>query len=295
MSIREFLISALVFIPSICLSKEIIPSVIYGEDNRRDIFRVSSPKIDELSLSIAGMTLKQNINQRPNSTILDLLTVPYGIQHNLCKDEIYYHQPTAMACTGFLIAPDLIATAGHCAQEVLCPQTAWIFDFTLKGENDPLNEILEDNIYYCKRILIREKDSLVDYGIIKLDRAVVGRPFLKLNLLKNVTTNTRLFTLGYPAGLPLKLIDSGKIRQIEKNYNFFTTDLDSFGGNSGSPVFNVKNAEVEGILVRGESDFEWDSEKDCRAVKRCASEACRGEGVTSIHFIADFLKLKQFK
>ena len=206
-----------IFMSAFCTE---MPGVIYGEDNRRDIFRISDPKIVQLTKSIAGMTLTRNIDQAPNSSIIDLLTVPYGIQNNLCKDEIYYNQPTAMACTGFLIAPDLIATAGHCAQERFCTQSAWIFDFTLQDENDPLNKVKEDNIYYCKRVVVEEKNSLVDYGIIKLDRPVKGRPVLKLNLLKNVTQSTPLFTLGYPSGLPLKLTDKGNVRSVEKDYNF---------------------------------------------------------------------------
>ncbi|WP_420540401.1 S46 family peptidase (plasmid) [Paenibacillus polymyxa] len=33
---------------------------------------------------------------------------------------------------------------------------------------------------------------------------------------------------------------------------FFVANLDTYGGNSGSPVFNSDTHEVEGILVRGE-------------------------------------------
>ena len=36
---------------------------------------------------------------------------------------------------------------------------------------------------------------------------------------------------------------------------FFVANLDTYGGNSGSPVFNSDTHEVEGILVRGEADF----------------------------------------
>lgn len=289
MRIRVFLCFILLSISLKSFASGTTPGVIYGEDNRHDIFKITDPKIKELTKSIAGMTLIKNLSQASNPDIVDILTVPFGKQNNLCKDEPYYSQPTAMACTGFLIAPDLIATAGHCAQERFCPQTAWVFDFTLQDEHDPLNKVFEKNIYYCKKIVAEEKDDLVDYGIIQLDRPVVDRPLLKLNLIKNVTTATPVFTLGYPSGMPLKLTDKGTVRSVEENYNFFTTDLDSFGGNSGSPVFNANTYEVEGILVRGEADFEWDSVKDCRAVKRCQQIDCKGEDVTAIHFVTDYL------
>ncbi len=36
---------------------------------------------------------------------------------------------------------------------------------------------------------------------------------------------------------------------------FFVANLDTYGGNSGSPVVDARTYVVEGILVRGEDDF----------------------------------------
>ena len=36
---------------------------------------------------------------------------------------------------------------------------------------------------------------------------------------------------------------------------YFSANLDTYGGNSGSPVFNATDGTVEGILVRGNQDF----------------------------------------
>ena len=75
--------------------------------------------------------------------------------------------------------------------------------------------------------------------------------------------------LGHPSGLPMKYTGGAKAFEIEDNY--FTTNLDSFGGNSGSPVFNAKTLEVEGILVRGDVDYtpdEFEGES-CRRVNTC--------------------------
>jgi len=62
--------------------------------------------------------------------------------------------------------------------------------------------------------------------------------------------------------------------------SWFTADLDTYGGNSGSPVFNARTHEVDGILVRGEMDFEFHS--GCQKSKRCGKNDCRGEEVTHI-------------
>jgi hypothetical protein len=55
-------------------------------------------------------------------------------------------------------------------------------------------------------------------------------------------------------------------------------NLDTYGGNSGSPVFNATNHQVEGILVRGENDFVTNG--SCYVSLVCPTTGCRGEDVT---------------
>jgi hypothetical protein len=59
---------------------------------------------------------------------------------------------------------------------------------------------------------------------------------------------------------------------------FFAANLDTYGGNSGSPVFNATSGTVEGILVRGENDFV--SNGSCYVSLVCPTTGCRGEDVT---------------
>jgi hypothetical protein len=62
---------------------------------------------------------------------------------------------------------------------------------------------------------------------------------------------------------------------------YFTTDLDAFGGNSGSAVFHADTLEVEGILVRGEPE-EFVSRGNCFVTRVCRAGECGGEDVTRI-------------
>ena len=39
------------------------------------------------------------------------------------------------------------------------------------------------------------------------------------------------------------------------NPTFFSANLDTFGGNSGSPVFQAGTSTVAGLLVRGAPDY----------------------------------------
>ncbi|GIL17837.1 MAG: hypothetical protein BroJett040_15880 [Oligoflexia bacterium] len=265
------------------------PLVVYGQDNRQDLYQVSNQKIHELSLSIAGMMQNKFLTELPDGKI-QIESLPYGKRHNLCKDSTFYDQPTAINCTGFLVGPDLIATAGHCAQEHLCTMVSFIFDFDLKTSNSDPTILTQDQVYRCRRILAREKTDQVDFGILQLDRPVINRPILQISSETQLQENSKVFTLGFPAGLPLKFTDQGKIRKIGSGNNFYVTDLDSFGANSGSPLFDAETYQIAGIIVRGESDFEWDSQKDCRSIKYCKQDECRGEDATHIRYAASALK-----
>jgi hypothetical protein len=93
----------------------------------------------------------------------------------------------------------------------------------------------------------------VDYAVIKLDRPVVGRVPLKIRKAGLIANGQRLIVIGNPSGLPTKVTDGNVIRTDHPSY--FGTNLDTFHGNSGSAVINATTGEVEGILVRGKTDY----------------------------------------
>jgi hypothetical protein len=96
--------------------------------------------------------------------------------------------------------------------------------------------------------------------------------------------------LGHPVGLSQKVASNGFIIENE-NPVFFKTNLDSFSGNSGSPIFNKKTGLVEGILVRGEGDFITDEVNDCERLHFCPEngEGCQGEDGTRITQISELM------
>jgi V8-like Glu-specific endopeptidase len=102
---------------------------------------------------------------------------------------------------------------------------------------------------------------------------------LRLRESGKVSVGERLAVIGYPSGLPLKIADDGVVRRLEKH--FFVTNLDTYHGNSGSPVLNAATGVVEGILVRGDEDF-VKSSQGCQISKTCSSTGCRGEDVSYI-------------
>ena len=88
-----------------------------------------------------------------------------------------------------------------------------------------------------------------------------------------------MYVIGHPVGLPTKFADGANVRN-NNNTSFFVCNLDTYGGNSGSPVFNSSTHELEGILVRGETDFIV-TENGCRKSNVCPQNdpnlVCRGE------------------
>jgi hypothetical protein len=74
---------------------------------------------------------------------------------------------------------------------------------------------------------------------------------------------------------------------------FFVANLDTYGGNSGSAVFNAATGLVEGILVRGEQDYV--QKGDCRVSNVCPADGCRGEDVTKIAAVADKIPAAEHK
>ena len=68
---------------------------------------------------------------------------------------------------------------------------------------------------------------------------------------------------------------------------YFVANLDTYGGNSGSAVFNATSGKVEGILVRGENDYVWRG--SCRVSNKCPADGCRGEDVTKVSALMDII------
>jgi V8-like Glu-specific endopeptidase len=106
----------------------------------------------------------------------------------------------------------------------------------------------------------------LDYAIVQLDRRVSDRTPLEFRNDSEIDLGTPLTVIGSPSGLPLKVASGANVRDTSHLYSF-KANLDTFQGNSGSAVFNSKTGIVEGILVRGEEDYEQNQVKMCFQAK----------------------------
>ena len=208
----------------------------------------------------------------------------------VCANEPFATQPSGAFCSGSLIGKNLVLTAGHCiTNQGECNTTKFVFGYDVNQKGKFPGSTLESEVYGCKSIIHREQDGTgADFGIIETDRDVVGHVPLKLADRANSTIekDAKLLMIGHPSGLPTKLDAGGAVRDPNP-HGYFVATTDSYGGNSGSAVFNLVTQLVEGVLVRGETDFTDSGE--CKVSKVCAPDSCRGEDVTKVSSVAPFI------
>jgi hypothetical protein len=215
-----------------------------------------------------------------------LATQNYGEIEGLCKDEPFYEQGSGAFCSGSLVAPDVIMTAGHCVTSAdECAGTKFVFGFAVKKKGVLPQTVPASEVYGCKELIGRRQvNDGADWALVRLDRRVTGHVPLKLNLTGAIAPKTEVLVIGHPAGLPTKIAGGAHVRD-SSNPGFFVANLDTYGGNSGSAVFNAATGLVEGILVRGEEDYV--QRGSCRVSNVCPVDGCRGEDVTKIANVAD--------
>ncbi|MFZ4715490.1 MAG: trypsin-like serine peptidase [Bacteriovoracaceae bacterium] len=262
------------------------PKVIYGLDDRHEVIDYSDPKVALLARSTAVLVKGSELKSKEAGFQVSLDTFQKGM--NVCASERFSQQPDPGFCSGFLIAPNKMVTAGHCITSVEdCSETKFIFDFQMKDESNAQTYFTAPQIYSCLKILGRTFEKTgVDFAIIELDRPVDGRTPLKLSTNKNLRPSDPLIVIGNPSGLPTKITDNGIVREINDS-GYMRANLDTYGGNSGSAVFNARTLEVEGILVRGDTDFVTDPFLKCAVSNVNDENGGRGEDSTLISRIVE--------
>lgn len=291
--------------------------VIYGEDHRVEVseatpFQQKIAKAAASMISANEMTrdpskpglvqftqrtlrewLESEINEekmRAKSLFSPKVREAAANRISFCAGERFVDQPNPSMCSGFLIAEDLVVTAGHCVEiPNFCDEYKWVFGFEVNAKTKKAGvNIKEEDIYSCKKVVSSSLSMPLglDYAVIQLDRTVSNREPVEIRNDGMVENNLPLFVVGSPSGLPLKVAGGANVR-LNNHPFYFNANLDTFQGNSGSGVFNAKTGVVEGILVRGEEDFVPNQLKMCIEANKCADDKCRGEDITRMTAIPE--------
>lgn len=228
--------------------------VVYGNDDRFEIYQKKNwlPTAQAVALMAKRSSFPESSSLRKSFQAPNLQE-----KYGLCKDQNFSEQLSLGSCSGFLIAPDLLLTAGHCVERPYdCENYYWIFDYYMDEKKGAPTSISEKNIFGCKEIISQNYDLMMDdepdYTLIRLDR-ITGRIPLKLALDITPKVGDRVVMLGHPNGIPMKFVDNASVLKIKEARMIL--NLDAFKANSGSPVINEKTGLVIGILVNGENDY----------------------------------------
>ncbi|KAA3642342.1 MAG: serine protease [Chloroflexi bacterium] len=278
-------------------------AVVYGADSRLEPYDHPDLVLQEYAASVAVLVDFQNISTEgelvsiAGPTLDDLVFSNYNLP--LCTQEAYSSQPTAGQCTGFLVGEDLLVTAGHCLELIPCEAMSVVFGYEMAPDGE-LAPVERDNVYGCQEVVAQQNTPEEDYAILRLDRPAQQTPLPVASQAVNL--GDPVAVIGHPSGLPIKIAsdanviqttgvtqsESGELLSVD---SLFVTNLDTFGGNSGSPVINTDTYEVVGILVGGDEDYVQSSEELCVEVNRCdlSGVGCTGESVTKMSYLVAFI------
>ena len=237
-------------------------AMVFGTDHRADYDQISDSAMKSLGKSVFTFVLKQNMVKRPDGRCEFAKHDTFQKKLGLCSSQRFGEQTSVPTrCSGFLVSPELGVTAGHCVAPSqvrdFCKNYYIVFDYAMHSDGRAPLILSQSSVYECDRIAslaFDPKGRTDDYAILHFSRPVEHHPSLEYRKAGKLADHAAVFMIGYPRGLPEKFSLDRRVAD-NSDPSYFSTRLDCFHGNSGSPVFNAKTLEVEGIFVRGEGDF----------------------------------------
>lgn len=255
--------------------------VIYGQDDRIDDYAVNDPALraagDATVIFVDWAELVDNGDGTyalPAETFAERYARqdPLWTGNALCADEPFRDQPVPGWCTGVLVAPDLVVTAGHCMVCDIPSNTAVVFGFVMLDDLTPVLNVRAEDVYRCTDY-VGHQDGDADWSLIRLERPVMNHAAVPMRRAGKVADGQSLLVIGYPYGLPRKYDAGGQVRD-NAPLAYFQANLDTYSASSGSPVFNLDSMVVEGFLASGNDDFVEDAGAGCDRSNVCPETGC---------------------
>ena len=179
---------------------------IWGKDKRMDFFEIENEQVKKNANCVAAICLKDSLIDNNGISILKVKS--YEKTFNLSDYESFHDQSmvSGRVFTGFLVKEDVIATAGHCANNDNVTDLRFVFGFKMQDPTTPVLRIPNSNIYKGVKIVHTAYDRKCinsDWSLVQLDRKVEGQTVATLSE-KDIFSDQPVYVIGHPVGLPLK-------------------------------------------------------------------------------------------
>ncbi|HYO93126.1 MAG TPA: FG-GAP-like repeat-containing protein [Polyangiaceae bacterium] len=225
-----------------------------------------------LSNASAAIVFKSDV-QNCNTSFCTLRTV----SGRMCSGQRFASQAAfPSGCTGFMVGPRQIATAGHCFDATAlgsCSAASVVFRWRKDSSGtNPNPNILLEHIYNCASIVRDGRPEGEDWIVFEVDRNITSStstPRAPLPLAKGPTTIGALVNVAsHFAGLATKW-NTDVISDLPSAASpLIRAKVDLTGGSSGAPWIDATNS-VMGVFSRGPSEAAEPPANACIMEKNC--------------------------
>ncbi|MBA3239125.1 MAG: trypsin-like peptidase domain-containing protein [Parachlamydiaceae bacterium] len=207
--------------------------------------------------SVACVLKRDSLRKSENGDYVVISTGTSFAEGEEFRDEPEPGFGTAFACT-----KRHVFTAGHVLEDEDETNVRLVFGFQKLSADQTEYIIPKKNVYRVKKVVKQEKANGKDYALLKLKKKGNKPDLIPLTMnFGEVVGGQKIYAVGYGEGLPVKCAYNAEIKSVKgRNPNRVDADLHTFGGNSGSPIFN-ELGEVIGILVAGLKDHDKDADQ----------------------------------
>jgi V8-like Glu-specific endopeptidase len=266
------------------------PKGIYYTESRIDWYEIpENNPIRSISNQVACLIDKDKMIQLEDGRYQIIAPTLFDF-YNVCTTENFNKQSVAGFCSGFAVSNDKVVTAGHCLGGRSLGDIRIVFGYKMYTADSIQLVFNAEDVFTPTSVVASRNSNADDFAVITVNKPI---PPARVASIRNadVVQGEDVYVMGHPCGLPLKVAAGARV--VTNNaQKYFTADLDTFGGNSGSPVYDNRH-NVVGILVRGARDFKYSYEKNCYESNICMQvglPGCEGEGVSRTSQFLPFIQ-----